>query len=86
MAPNRRKMDSGQWVNVKVSEEAQVAARAIQHNFMPDSEMQEIYSLAILEYLHAYHPELEANVVETMKRRQEARREQAGYTDDGEAP
>lgn len=82
MAPQRRKIDAGQWVNVKVSEEAQVAAREIQHNYMPDSEMQEIYSLAILEYLHAYHPELEANVSAAMRRRQEARRAQGGHKDD----
>ena len=80
----RRKTGNPLFVNVKISEEAQIAARAIQQNFRPDDEMQEIYSMAIMEYLHAYHPVLEESVAAAIERRQKARREQEGYKDDEE--
>lgn len=66
--------DSTKYYNVKVSEEAQVAAKAIQSHYQPDMEMQEIYSMAVMEYLRAYYPQLESDVAIMLSRRQEARR------------
>lgn len=70
MTPNREH----RWYNVKVSEEARTAAQVIQSHYKPDMEMQEIYSMAVLEYLRAYYPNLEREVATIMRRRQEARR------------
>lgn len=70
MSPTR----DHRWYNVKVSEEARTAAQVIQDQYKPDMEMQELYSLAVLEYLRAYYPHLESEVETIMQRRQEARR------------
>ncbi len=71
MSPSK---DGTRYYNVKVSEEAQVAAKVIQSHYQPDMEMQELYSLAVMEYLRAYYPNLEGDVAIILERRQEARR------------
>lgn len=82
----RRSKDATKYVNVKISEEAQIAAKALQNNYMPGIEMQEVYSIAMLEYLHAYHPELEEEVATTLERRRIARRELEERKGGTEAP
>lgn len=62
------------YLNVKISEEAKIAGEVIKSHYKPDMEMQEIFSLAVLEYLHAYYPGLEKEVQTISQRRQEARR------------
>lgn len=68
------------YLTVKINEEAKIASEMIRANYRPDTEMQDIYSQAILGYVHAYYPSLEAEIAETMQRRQAARRgETAGH-------
>jgi len=62
------------YVQIKTSEEAKVALETIKAHIKPDMDIQEISSLAITEYIHAYHPDLEPIVANIITRRQEARR------------
>lgn len=74
------KSGNTRFFNVKVSEEAKVAVETIRSHYKPDMEMQELFSLAVLEYLHAYYPGLEDEVATISRRRREARRgEQADH-------
>ena len=68
------KSGNTRYYNVKVSEEAKIAVETIRAHYKPDLEMQELFSIAVLEYLHAYYPGLEAEVQTISHRRQAARR------------
>ncbi len=66
--------DNPRYFGVKISEEAKVAGGLIRDHHKPDMEMQELYSLAVMEYLHAFYPHLEPLVQTLMESRQAARR------------
>lgn len=59
------------WVNAKISAEAKIALETIRQHYKPNMDLQEITSLAIFEYLHAYYPDLEETVDLLIRRRQE---------------
>lgn len=65
---------SKKYVNTKISEEAKIAIDTIRAYHKPDMELQELNSLAIMEYLHAYYPALEKTVSDIMNKRKAARR------------
>ena len=71
MCPRRTKT---RFYNVKISEEAKIAAELIKSHYKPDMELQELLSLAVLEFTHVFYPQLEEEVGMIARRRQEARR------------
>lgn len=76
---------SGRYINIRLSEEAKIAIEVIRQYHMPGTQQQEILSMAVTEFLHAYHPELEKLVQQAIVMRQEARRgrtEPEALTDD----
>lgn len=67
-------MPNRTWVPQKINLEAKIALETIRQHYKPDMDLQEIASLAITEYLHAYYPDLEKTVAQIIRRQQEARR------------
>lgn len=76
---------SERYINIRLSEEAKIAVEIIRQYHMPGTQQQEILSMAVTEFLHAYHPELEALVQQAIVMRKDARRhrtEHEALTDD----
>ena len=66
---------SSNYINIRLSEEAKIAIEIIRQYHMPGTQQQEILSIAVTEYLRAYHPELERLVAQAIVMRQDARRQ-----------